>query len=257
MSIMDTDSTNAAAAESSSAREAIRQLRKRSGMTLSDVSERTGLTISTISKLERGRISLSYDKLMLLSKALGVDLAQLLGSTSQAAGNAHAAGSPQGGMPGGGRRVVQRAGEGQKVETSGYKHVYLATEFLNKGFTPLVGETHARTMDEFIAEFGDFIRHPGEEFALVLEGAIEFHTEFYAPVLLKTGDSVYFDSGMGHAYLKGAEEPCRIVAMCLPRGNDADPLEPLINASERHASQQAQATPAPPRVTRTKARAAK
>jgi transcriptional regulator with XRE-family HTH domain len=252
---MDTHSTNAA--ESSSAREAIRQLRKRSGLTLNDVSMRTGLTMSTISKLERGRISLSYDKLMLLSKALDVDLAELLGSASQGASSAQAAGNPQGGMPGGGRRVVQRAGEGQKIETSGYKHIYLATEFLNKGFTPLVGETHARTMDEFIAEFGDFIRHPGEEFALVLEGAIEFHTEFYAPVLLKTGDSVYFDSGMGHAYLKGADEPCRIVAMCLPRGSNADPVEPLINASQRHASQQTQAVPAPPRVTRTKARAAK
>jgi len=252
---MDTDSTNAA--ESSSAREAIRHLRKRSGLTLKDVSMRTGLTMSTISKLERGRISLSYDKLMLLSKALGVDLPQLLGSAPHGAGGAPAAASPQGGMPGSGRRVVQRAGEGQKVETSGYKHVYLATEFLNKGFTPLVGETHARTMDEFIAEFGDFIRHPGEEFALVLEGAIEFRTEFYAPVLLKTGDSVYFDSGMGHAYLKGADEPCRIVAMCLPRGSDADPVEPLINASERHASQQAEAVPESPRVTRAKARSAK
>ena len=252
---MDTDSTNAA--ESSSAREAIRNLRKRSGLTLKDVSMRTGLTMSTISKLERGRISLSYDKLMLLSKALGVDLPQLLGSAPHGAGGAPAAVSPQGGMPGSGRRVVQRAGEGQKVETSGYKHVYLATEFLNKGFTPLVGETHARTMDEFIAEFGDFIRHPGEEFALVLEGAIEFRTEFYAPVLLKTGDSVYFDSGMGHAYLKGADEPCRIVAMCLPRGSDADPVEPLINASERHASQQAEAVPESPRVTRAKARSAK
>jgi DNA-binding XRE family transcriptional regulator len=253
---MDTDSTNAA--ESSSAREAIRQLRKRSGLTLKDVSMRTGMTMSTISKLERGRISLSYDKLMLLSKALGVDLPQLLGPPSRNAGGAQAAGSPQGGMPGGGgRRVVQRAGDGQKVETSGYKHVYLATEFLNNGFTPLVGETHARTMDEFIAEFGDFIRHPGEEFALVLEGAIDFHTEFYAPVLLKTGDSVYFDSGMGHACLKGADEPCRIVAMCLPRGNNADPVEPLINASERHASQREQAVPEPPRVTRTKARAAR
>jgi DNA-binding XRE family transcriptional regulator/mannose-6-phosphate isomerase-like protein (cupin superfamily) len=250
---MDTHSTKPAA-DSALPREAIRQLRKRNGMTLSDMSERTGLTISTISKLERGRISLSYDKLMLLSKALGVDIAQLLQPAPQATAGAAAPGGRQDGMNGGGRRVVQRAGEGQKVETSGYKHVYLATEFLNKGFTPLVGETKARTMEEFVAEFGDFIRHPGEEFALVLEGEIVFHTEFYGPVRLKTGDSVYFDSGMGHAYLKGSEEPCRIVAMCLPRGSDAEMLEPIISASERLASERAQAAPVPPRVTRAKAR---
>lgn len=250
LSIMDTHSTNAGAPTASPS-EAIRHLRKQSGLTLSDVSERTGLTISTLSKLERGRISLSYDKLMLLSKAFGVDMAQLLGTSPT-----QAATPSQGGSGAAGRRVVHRVGEGLSVETSGYKQVYLATELLNKRFTPLLGEARARTMQEFIAEFGDFIRHPGEEFALVLEGEIEFHTEFYAPVRLKTGDSVYFDSEMGHAYLKGSKQTCRIVAVCSPRGGDSEVMEPFISASERHANQQvesAPATPAPPRVQRAKA----
>ena len=249
---MDTDSSPAL--ESSSAREALRELRKRAGMTLSDVSSRTGLTISTISKLERGRISLSYDKLMLLSKAIGVDAAQVLGASSRAAVSAPSADNASSELSGGGRRTVQRAGEGQRVETSGYKYLYLATEFLNKGFTPLLGEVNARTIAEFVAEFGDFIRHPGEEFGLVLDGEIEFHTEFYAPVLLKKGDSVYFDSGMGHAYLKASDELCRVVCVCLPRGGDPElRVEPFISASERHASRQAQAVPAPARVVRAKA----
>jgi quercetin dioxygenase-like cupin family protein len=58
------------------------------------------------------------------------------------------------------------------------------------------------------------IRHSGEEFAYVLEGEIEFHTEFYAPVRLKPGESVYFDSGMGHAYLAASDGPCRILSVC-------------------------------------------
>jgi transcriptional regulator with XRE-family HTH domain len=235
-----------AEAEPASPRDAIRRLRKQSRMTLRDVSEQTGLTISTLSRLERGRISLSHDKLMRLSKALGVETSQLLETSIQGPA-----------IGGAGRRVVHRAGEGVCVQTSGYKQVYLATELLNKRLTPLLGEVNVRTMQEFVAEFGDFIRHPGEEFALVLEGEIEFHTEFYAPVRLKTGDSVYFDSGMGHAYLKASERTCRIVVVCSPRGSDGALMEPFISASGRRAGQQVDTTPAAPRVQRTKARGAR
>jgi hypothetical protein len=107
---------------------------------------------------------------------------------------------------------------------------------LNKRFTPLVVELRARSMDEFFAEFGDFIRHPGEEFALVLEGEVEFRSDLYAPVRLKVGDSVFFDSDMGHAYLKASDEPCRIVAACAPRGKEEKMIETFVNASEKHAA---------------------
>ena len=44
--------------------------------------------------------------------------------------------------------------------------------------------------------------HPGsEEIIYVLEGAIEIHTEFYDPGALKTGQGIYLDSSMGHAYV--------------------------------------------------------
>ena len=216
----------------------IRGVRKRLGLTLSDVSSRTGMAVSTLSKLEKGHVSLSYDKLLLLSKGLGVDMAELL---AEAPGRAAA---PEGG--GSGRRVVQRAGEGQAVDTQSYRQIYLATELLNKRFTPLIAEMHARTLDEFKAEFGDLIRHPGEEFAYVLEGEIAFHSEHYAPVILKPGDSIFFDSGMGHAYLKAADGPCRLVAACASRNGQIETLtQPFIEASQRlNAPQAAAAAPA-------------
>jgi transcriptional regulator with XRE-family HTH domain len=208
----------------------IRALRKRIGITLTELSNRTGLALSTLSKLEKGHMSLSYDKLTLISKGLGVDMAELLDPTphSQAA-------------QGFGRRVVHRAGEGQLVETHSYRQTYLATELLNKRMAPLVVELQARTMEEFLAEFGDFIRHPGEEFAYVLEGEVEFRSELYAPVRLKAGDSMYFDSEMGHAYLKVSEGPCRLVGTCAPRGKDERVMETFVSASERLAAGQAAA----------------
>ena len=209
--------------------ETIRGVRQRHGMTLSDVSAKTGLAISTLSKLEKGHVSLTYDKLMLLSKGLGVDMAQLLEAGPQTPG----------GASGKGRRVVQRAGEGRLIETHSYRQLYMATELLNKRFTPMLVELKARTIQELLDEYGDFIRHPGEEYALVLEGEVDFHSELYAPLRMKVGDSVYFDSEMGHAYLKASEDTCRIVAICSPRGSDADMLEAFVNASEKHASHMA------------------
>ena len=113
---------------------------------------------------------------MLLSKALDVDVTELLSPAAREASPQH-----------GGRRVVVRAGEGHLVETHSYRQLYLATELLNKRFTPMVVELCARTIEEFIAEFGGLIRHPGEEFMQVLEGEVGFHSELYAPCAIERG----------------------------------------------------------------------
>jgi len=223
----------------------IRAMRKHAGMTLSDLSERTGLAVSSLSKLEMGHISLSYDKLMLISKGLGVDMARLLDAASDHAPAPEARG----------RRVVHRAGEGLHVQTGSYDQRYLATELLNKRFVPIVVELHARTLDEFFAEFGTFIRHAGEEFAFVIEGEVELHTDLYAPLRLKAGDSVYFDSEMGHAYLKASDSPARLVAVCAPRGHEESDtlIETFANAAgRREAPAEAEPTPAPTAGARRK-----
>jgi len=218
----------------------IRSLRNRLGLTLSAVSARTGLAVSTLSKLEKGHISLSYDKLMLLSKGLGVDMAELLDASPHATV----------GM-GGGRRVVLRAGEGQLVETHSYRQLYLATELLNKRFTPLIAELRARTIEEFFAEFGDFIRHAGEEFVYVLEGEVDVRTDLYAPIRLGVGDSMFFDSEMGHAYLKASEGTCRVVACCAPRGRDDTTMQTFVSASEQRTALASEAPkPAKPATKR-------
>jgi hypothetical protein len=50
-------------------------------------------------------------------------------------------------------------------------------------------------------EFGELVRHSGEEYIYVLEGGIKVLTEFYDPVALNVGESIYIDSNMGHAYV--------------------------------------------------------
>jgi transcriptional regulator with XRE-family HTH domain len=179
---------------------ALRALRVQRGWTLAEVSKRTDLPISTLSKIENDRVSLTYDKLARISTGLGVDISQLF--APQIVG--------MGGSTVNGRRCVTLSGQGSVIETDNYGHIYPAADFLNKRFVPVIAELYTSTL----AEFGEMIRHPGEEYAYVLEGTVEFHSELYAPLTLRKGDSLYFDSGMGHAYLAGEPGPCRVLSIC-------------------------------------------
>ena len=167
---------------------------------MADVSQRTGLPVSTLSKIENGKMSLTYDKLARISAGLEVDIAELFSPRAAIA---------NGGIPSG-RRSITRAGQAQAIETDNYSHLYPASELLNKRFVPIVAELHARSL----AAFGELIRHDGEEYAFILDGTVEFHSELYAPLILHEGDSIYFDSGMGHAYLAASAGPCRVLSIC-------------------------------------------
>jgi transcriptional regulator with XRE-family HTH domain len=170
------------------------------------VSERTGVQVSTLSKLETGRMSFSYDKLMQISRGLELDITELLSPKSSVAASAKSAG----------RRSVSRAGDGVVVNSKNYAYRHVATDLLKRQFAPMIGEVHARSLEEF----GEFSQHAGEEFIYVLEGSMELHTTTYAPLLLEKGDSVYFDSDMPHAYIAVGSGPCQILSICAGSGKE-------------------------------------
>jgi transcriptional regulator with XRE-family HTH domain len=178
----------------------LKKLRIQRGWTLKEVSRRTGYPVSTLSKIENDRVSLTYDKLTRISAGLEVDFSSLFGA-SEAAPEA---------APLHGRRSIARAGEGRSIESKNYFHLYPATELLNKRLIPIIVDIRARSLEEF----GDLVQHSGEEYIYVLEGEIEVHTSAYAPVRLKAGDSIYFDSTMGHAYIAASSGPCRVLGVC-------------------------------------------
>src|SRR5688572_22250372 len=102
---------------------ALRNLRHEHGWTLADVSSLTGIPASTLSKVENAKLSLSYDKLLQLSRGIGVDITKLFDETSSSTRNIEAPSN---------RRSVMRAGEGHFVQTRSYDHRYLATDLLSK-----------------------------------------------------------------------------------------------------------------------------
>ena len=54
----------------------------------------------------------------------------------------------------------------------------------------------------------------------MLSGEVEFHTDVYAPVRLKPGDSVYFDAEMGHAHTKVGNAKCMMLGVLIPRSSE-------------------------------------
>ena len=181
---------------------AVRELRQEKGWTLAELSARTGIPSSTLSKVENGKLSLTYDKLVSLSRGMAVDITRLFSASVPAALPALAVQSA--------RRSIDRAGGGHFIRTRSYDHHYLAADLLNKRIDPIIAELKARTLEEF----GDWVRHPGEEFAYILNGEADLYTEFYSTIRLRAGDSVYFDSSMGHAYLAVGAPPSRVLSIC-------------------------------------------
>lgn len=172
----------------------VKELRFRSGESLAVLAKRSGLSASTISKIENGQLSPTYETILRLADGLGVDLSALFEGHS----------TP---FSGAGRRSVTRSGEGHSYRSPHYSYEFLSPELSRKHFTPLLATVNARD----IKEFRELSRHDGEEFIYVLKGAIIFHTEHYEPVLLNAGDSCYLDSQMGHACISVGEEDAEIM----------------------------------------------
>ncbi|MFT4198164.1 MAG: XRE family transcriptional regulator [Pseudoxanthomonas sp.] len=164
----------------------LRALRARNDWTLKEMSERCGIPLSTLSKVEHDRLSLTYDKLQQISVRLNIRMSELFAEPDAASEALVTA-----------RRSIGRLDDAVRVNTPNYDYYYLCPELRRKRMIPVVTRVRAKSLEQF----GELVRHPGEEYIHVLEGRIEVHTEFYDPIVLAAGEGVYIDSNMGHAYL--------------------------------------------------------
>ena len=175
---------------------ALRGYRRLNNWTLADVSGKSGLPISTLSRIEKDLVSPTFHQLTLLSEGLKIDISRLLSGAKLTTETD-------------GLRSINRIGDGETVETAQHFLTYLSSDLLKKPFTPIIGLIKARSLDAA----GPLQKHPGAEFLFVLQGEVELHTEMYAKLRLKTGESIFFDSSMSHTYV-AKESPCEILTIC-------------------------------------------
>lgn len=213
----------------------LRSWRTARRLTLKAVSEQTGIPVPALSKLENGKQSLGYPRLLRLSELLGVELGQLLSADVRALPIAQ----PMG------RRSINRHDEGHTFDDDRLADRYLATDLRQKSMTPIICDVTAR----FDGEREVWSRHAGEEFVLVLSGVLELHSEIYAPVVLAPGDSIYFDAAVGHNYFSADGGICRFLSVVesppLEGAGRHGPLRPTAAVEDR--PQEAGATAGKPR----------
>lgn len=171
----------------------IRALRAARSWTLEQASQASGLARSTLSKIENGQMSPTYDALIKLAAGFGLSLSQLFSDPSP--------------MQGVARRSVSLHGVGVLHATPCYAHTLLCHDFSNKSMVPFRTRITARAFEDF----EDWSRHAGEEFVYVLQGTVRLFSEFYEPVELSAGDSWYIDSRMGHRVISISEEDAQVL----------------------------------------------
>lgn len=170
----------------------VRSLRAQRQWTLETASRFTGLARSTLSKIENGQMSPTYDGLIKLARGFAIDIKSLFAPPP-----------PEGS----GRRSITRAGQGQPLDVSNYRHALLCGDLSHKRMTPFHSVVLARRFEDF----SDWSRHEGEELVFVLKGRVQMFTEFYEPVQLKPGDCAYLDSRMGHHLISISKDDAHVL----------------------------------------------
>jgi transcriptional regulator with XRE-family HTH domain len=183
----------AGAANLSTLARQVKTLRLAAGITMQELGRRCDISQSALSKIENSQLSPTYEKIAALAKGLGVDVARLFSEPD--------APSPAG------RRGITRCGEGLRHSTPQYEYEFLGADISERHLLPLLATIKAHG----VKEFGTLSRHEGEEFVYVLRGEIALHTDFYEPLRLRTGDSCYFDSTMGHALVSAGPEDAVVI----------------------------------------------
>lgn len=185
----------------------IKRLRRERNWKLADMSAATGIPVSTLSKIENDKLTLSYDKLQHLSRALSIPLAALFAEDEEGEGAPVVTA----------RRSIASLDRAVKIETNNYDYYYFCSDLRHRKMIPILTRVTAKTLDQF----GELVRHSGEEFVYVTEGSVDLHTDFYAPQTLGQGEGVYIDSNMGHAYvLTDGYEAATMLVVCASGAED-------------------------------------
>lgn len=174
----------------------LRWLRTKAQLTLQELSHLSGISQSALSKIENGQLSPTYEKIVSLAHGLNVDVAELFSRSSAGAAS--------------GRRGITRKGDGVVHVTPQYDYEVLCTDLSGKQFMPILTTVKAHS----VQDFPTLPRHEGEEFVFIVHGEIVLHSEFYEPIKLRTGDSCYFDSTMGHALVSAGAQNATVLWVC-------------------------------------------
>src|SRR5258708_9350267 len=127
----------------------LRSLRSRNGWTLKEMSQRTSIPVSTLSKVEHDRLTLTYDKLVQLSQRLNIRISELFADPAATIEPAVTA-----------RRSIGLTDDAVRVNTKNYDYYYLCPELRRKRMIPILTRILAMTAQDV----GELFHHSSRDY---------------------------------------------------------------------------------------------
>jgi transcriptional regulator with XRE-family HTH domain len=175
--------------------ENVREIRKRKGLSLQDMSHRTGLEIEVLSEIEEGKVAPPLGTIIKLSKALEMKTGFFISGTEEL---------PYTIVRKDNRVLISRY-DPEKSDRYGYEFYSLAPFKKNRHMEPLIVTLEPSDIEERST-------HDGQEFIYVLEGIMEVRLGDETH-LLEPGDAIYYDSTVPHLVKSHGEHPTKILAV--------------------------------------------
>ncbi len=164
----------------------IKKLRQEKGLTLQELSEKTGLSKGLISQIENEQVSPPISTLMKIANGLNVEISYFFEQDEPTEKITVV-------------RKNERISSGRRGIKGniniGYSYELLAHKRPHKHMEPFLVTFEPKERDDVI-----MFNHEGEEFHFVLEGKLEMIAEDHEPIILEEGDSLYFDSSIPHGF---------------------------------------------------------
>jgi transcriptional regulator with XRE-family HTH domain len=174
----------------------VRAFRHKKGITVADLSKRTGLSIGMLSKIENGNTSPSLTTLQTLAHTLSVPLTSFFRRFE----DVHDA-------------VHTKSGEGVEIERRGTRagHQYKLLGHLGSNSSGVVVEPYLITLTADSDTFPAF-QHEGMEFLYMLEGEVVYrHGDRL--FTMQPGDSLFFDADARHGPEQLVKLPIRYLSI--------------------------------------------
>ncbi len=180
--------------QSSQIGEKIGNLRKKRGLSVAEVAEKTGISTTELQEIENQEASPPLGHIILLAKTLKVAVGDLFGDSADSpfclVRHEEQATVPRFSSAGG--------------KSGGYSYKSLGSQKQNRHMEPFLVTLNPTDTAALQPN-----QHDGEEILFVLEGKVEIrlgeHTD-----LLKPGDSIYFDSSLPHVVRCHGGVPAKI-----------------------------------------------
>lgn len=175
----------------------VRARRKARGLTLSAMTERTGLSTAIISQIERGLANPSFTTLAQLAHGLDIPVGELFAQ------------QPVSRSP-----VVRKSDRRNLLSTVAEARGRTVFELLTPDLHGTLEAIWVETPPGHDSS-GTPFTHRGEEFGLIISGRKEVYVDGEQYVL-EEGDSITFNSTVPHWYKNTSDEVCRAIWVISP-----------------------------------------